>query len=495
MGAFWKMRRNLKNSLGNGGDVANALFLAWMNGYNQTSINSIIITQLLTLDDDDGIIENGSPNYRDINSAFVEQGFPSFELSFVLFENTILAQDTQDEVGPFGVAVDVTALQAPSVSSVSLNHRVGTSGVYTSTPMTISSGNKYIGLLPGGPSPTKVQYYFQASDSLGNIETLPKDGSVFDISIGVQRVFFTDNFETAGDNGWTHAVVSNQDDWQHNVPNGSSGSSQGVGWSDPSSAFSGTRIWGNDLGPSGWNGAYMPNTENFLRSPAIDLSGAVGSKLAFRRWLTVEEGIFDQAQIRVNGTTVWSNPASGHILDRSWNEVEVDISAQADGRAAAQLEWRLRSDGGLELGGWNIDDVRVLTLDATPTDCMPTYYGTGLAGTNGIPTIDTAGQRANIGNLEFRVAVKNSIANATTFVIAGATSASIPFRGGTILATPDLVFTTSTDIFGQAILRTGVPNDGALIGVSIFLQGMVRDRGGTSSPWAFPRGMQAVICN
>jgi hypothetical protein len=78
MGAAWKVRNNLNTTLGNSaGDIAaNTLFLGWMNGYNQTQIKSIIETQWVTLDDDDGDITNGSPHFTEIDDAFRVQGFP-----------------------------------------------------------------------------------------------------------------------------------------------------------------------------------------------------------------------------------------------------------------------------------------------------------------------------------------------------------------------------------------------------------------------------------
>jgi len=78
MGAAWKIRDNLNTTLGNtiGDLTANELFLGWMNAYNQTQIKSIIETQWITLDDDDGIISNGSPHFADIDAGFRTQGFP-----------------------------------------------------------------------------------------------------------------------------------------------------------------------------------------------------------------------------------------------------------------------------------------------------------------------------------------------------------------------------------------------------------------------------------
>ena len=78
MGAAWKVRTNLKNTHGTviGGGIANGLFMGWMNSYNQTQIRSIIETQWMTLNDDDGNISNGAPDFTDIDNGFRAQGFP-----------------------------------------------------------------------------------------------------------------------------------------------------------------------------------------------------------------------------------------------------------------------------------------------------------------------------------------------------------------------------------------------------------------------------------
>ena len=82
MGAAWKVRSRLKttNGASQGSLIANSLFLGWMNGYNQTQIRSIIETQWVTLDDDDGNITNGSPHFADIDGGFRQQGFPGLTI-------------------------------------------------------------------------------------------------------------------------------------------------------------------------------------------------------------------------------------------------------------------------------------------------------------------------------------------------------------------------------------------------------------------------------
>jgi hypothetical protein len=83
MGAAWKVRAALKATHGTvaGGQIASSLFLGWMNAYNQTQIRSIIETQWMTLDDDNGNISDGTPNFNDIDIPFRTQGFPGLIVS------------------------------------------------------------------------------------------------------------------------------------------------------------------------------------------------------------------------------------------------------------------------------------------------------------------------------------------------------------------------------------------------------------------------------
>ena len=71
---------------------------------------------------------------------------------------------------------------------------------------------------------------------------------------------------------------------------------------------------------------------------------------------------------------IWTNWSSAggedHTQDRQWVLHTVEIPADAiaeDGTVA--LGWEIISDGGLEFGGWNLDDVCVYGLeDAGSTD-------------------------------------------------------------------------------------------------------------------------------
>ena len=105
-----------------------------------------------------------------------------------------------------------------------------------------------------------------------------------------------------------------------------------------------------------------------LRSPEIDARRATGVALSFRRWLTVQDATFDQAQVLVNGHVVWQNPTGETTRDADWRNEEIDVSRFADGKRI-HVAFALAANGAVNLGGWNVDDVRVTATGARDAGC------------------------------------------------------------------------------------------------------------------------------
>ena len=124
---------------------------------------------------------------------------------------------------------------------------------------------------------------------------------------------------------------------------------------------------GNDLGGEingqQYNGEYQNGKHNQLASPDFDVSGYDQVILTFDRWLTVEDGVYDQAQVTANGEQIWRNHSSSesvgdeHHQDRQWSHQSllVDVATAE----TVQFTWEVSSDRGLTMGGWNIDNVCV----------------------------------------------------------------------------------------------------------------------------------------
>jgi hypothetical protein len=272
--------------------------------------------------------------------------------------------DTTDSGGPYVLSASVSSLTAAEVADVNVHWRVG-AGPEQSAPLLASAlPGTWVGSLPGVAPQGEVSYWLHAVDDEGHEQWLPEalfpGAKTWDFTVGQVQTVWAADFEGPLDDGWVHAQVLQQDDWQRGTPAGKAG--------DPSAAFSGTSVWGNDLGPSGFNGAYQPDVSNWLESPAIDTLGQTGLHLRYRRWLGVEDGFFDQAAIAVGGTVVWSNPATpgvggADLVDTDWVLHDLDVSAQADDKPAVKLRFSLVSDGGVEYGGWNLDDVRLARVE------------------------------------------------------------------------------------------------------------------------------------
>lgn len=282
--------------------------------------------------------------------------------------------DTTDATGPYPVDAVVTSLIGTNVSSATLFHSTDGQS-YTAVSMS-QSGSTWSAVIPSQGSPLTISYYLEAVDDQGYSEVLPEGADLgavpYSFFVGTKTPVYVQGFEGPGDAGWTHAEVAGQDDWQRGAPQGKAG--------DPASAFEGSSVWGNDLGPSGWNGAYSDNVENWLRSPVVDASQAGNVTLSMQRWLTVESGQYDQAQIRVNGTVVWENPSQVDLIDGGWTPFALDISPQAAGNPFVQVEFRLKSDGGVTFGGWNLDAFELVELGPGSGGCPPpTTYCTSKA--------------------------------------------------------------------------------------------------------------------
>lgn len=367
MGAAWKIRNRLNTTFGNtiGDQIANSLFLGWMNSYNQTQIRTIIETQWLTLDDDDGNINSGTPHYTQIDLGFRDQGFPGVTLFQVTVDTLSLLPDTTNQTVDYVVTARIIANQNPPLTTTQLKYRLN-NGAYQTVNMTPGANNMYSGAIPAQLGGTKIDYYVTATNSAASTNVAPQSAPNVPVNfdVGIPHVIGSWSFDLAPtDEGFTHGGTG--DEWQRGDPYGD----VGTGWADPGSSFSAIQCWGTDLG-STTTGSYSANGNNWLRTPFLNCTGATGVHLRFNRWLSVQGSGSDQARVRVNGTQVYVNPTT-NLNDGAWIAQDIDISALADNNPSVQIEWALQSNGTTNYGGWNLDDVEVLWVEGLPVPCAP----------------------------------------------------------------------------------------------------------------------------
>jgi hypothetical protein len=392
MGFAWKLRERLATTLGNRTQaiaVSNDIVISSLaaNALNQADA----VVQVFVADDNDANLLNGVPHYDELVYAANLHSLP-YPVKQEISLTTVPLGNTTQRLTPRSVLANATIVTSGTINEVRVHYSAA--GAPATFRRMIPSGvaNQYQALLPGIESGT-VTYHFEAVHSSNAVTRVPASGEYsYNVTVpptGAFQGFWLENFEAATTT-WTTTRQSGTatNDWQLGLPNGKFGTSSGVAWSDPAAAAS-SRIYGNDLGAGTSNGAYPNNMNYYLTSPVVNCSGRTGCYLRFRRWLTVEEGIYDQATIRVNGVQVWANPQNGNLVDTSWQTFEYPIP-MADNNPSVQIEFRLVTDAGLALGGWNIDDVEIGTRFTPPLPAKLTMLPEMAAGNTPITmTVNT----------------------------------------------------------------------------------------------------------
>jgi hypothetical protein len=354
-GAMWRTHQNLEAAFGTtyARDTTREIFSGLLQGGPDLDGS---IDEALVADDDDGDLSNGTPHSCHIVPGFAAHGLGQLGAQIVDYAagHAPIATAAGDRpiaieaevVGPPGCANDFAAGTATV-------HWRADGGAWSSSPLT-ATGLDITGSIPAQPIGTFVEYHLEIAGG-GRTLAAPGNGELNPFSFYVGEVIevHCDDFE-GSDGGYTHALINGTptdgaNDWQHGAPNGRGG--------DPQTAHSGANVWGNDLGWDNFNGLYQAEKNNRLTGPVVDLGHYRGAVLHYWRWLQVEDGRYDQASILANGVQVWRNRVDlgeAHHRDDQWAPHAVDLG---DVEGSVQIAFDLASDGGLEMGGWTIDDV------------------------------------------------------------------------------------------------------------------------------------------
>jgi hypothetical protein len=231
-------------------------------------------------------------------------------------------------------------------------------GEYTISPIVHVAGDDYQASLPALDCGSNVAFYLSVEEEYSGLRKYwpEPDSPLTAQAVTDELLLFEDDFEVNG--GW----VSSGGLWERGIPLGLGGEELQYPAPDPVEGCNGTAVMGYNL-----SGDYENNLpETHITSPAIDCTDMENVHLKFCRWLAVEGPGYDHARVQASndGTvweTLWENPAT--IADLDWTEIDFDLSAIADHQATVYVRWTMGpTDGGLVYAGWNIDNVRLVSL-------------------------------------------------------------------------------------------------------------------------------------
>jgi hypothetical protein len=249
-----------------------------------------------------------------------------------------------------------------------------------STPVSVPAASElateHAVTLSGLSGCTTYSFSVTSCDRWGYCATDDNDGAFYVLETPTADVYLNEDFEgTAA--AWSHG--GSDDQWQLGTPS-----------SGPGAAHGGIGAYATIL-----SGPYLKssgvNSDDYLVSPVIDLSGADSAALTFWHWYdiftdSISNGEDDGAWLEItsDGGASWQVLEGGYnnTLDAEapypggpcwagttagWEVVQVDLSAYTGAQVQLRFRFFEDDDTGTAGAGWYIDDVRV----ATQTLCGP----------------------------------------------------------------------------------------------------------------------------
>ena len=342
---------------------------------------------MLAADDDDGNLGNGTPHECLIREAFGRHGLRTVTAA-VTAPGAVVGTDDAT-TAPIAVAVQNLSAACPGdeIDRVTVSWDARSDGETPTAGSAVLVAGAAADTWEGAvalPDPGDVvEYHANVFFTDGTSLQFPDNRGDPDYEIyrGEVVVLYCTDFETDPfADGWSHDAASGSDLWEWGAPLGLA--------ADPSVAFSGSNVVGLAL----TSGLYEPDAVTRLQSPVIDVGDYSDVRLHYRRWLGVEDGFYDKATIYANDEIAWQNYDSGqsldaskHTRDKEWVFRDLSLSTRIyDG--TVKLTFELKSDGGLEFGGWTLDDLCVV---ANPN----AICGDGTI--NGVEQCDLGGDNAD----------------------------------------------------------------------------------------------------
>ena len=370
-GSVWDWWTDLRADLGDE-EAFNTVMPVFVGGLRGGPTLPTVFDEFIFADDDNEDLSDGTPNQCSLVEAFGRHGLgPNGGAGLLSLVHEPLGNQSSSSSLTLEANIEQFAEQCvsaePEEAIVHFSWDGGLSWEESSISLT---SNGIEGEIPKYADTGVVQYYIEMLDNEDNSVTVPADGGrhPFSLYVGELEEIFCTDFES-DDGGFSHQLLAGEnqegaDDWQWGTPAGMGG--------DPDTAASGRYVWGNDLGGEingqQYNGEYQNGKHNQLASPEWDVASYDQVVLTFDRWLNVEDGYYDQAQITANGEAIWWNHSTSesigdeHHQDRQWSHQSLMVDVTDTD--TIQFAWEINSDRGLTMGGWNIDNVCVYGVTA-----------------------------------------------------------------------------------------------------------------------------------
>jgi len=399
-GALYEIRKNLGARYGSlpGLDVARQLHIDWAlitaGGQGTDSAHPTTAIEFLTVDDTDGNLANGTPNYCQIAAGFTSHGISSPAVTAsaeVTFPGGLPANVLPGVPTSFQVDVDAGAA---TVTGGTLFSRQGSVGAFASSALAPLGGGGFDATLPASLCGADLQYYVTITTSSGSI-TFPDTACnqpLLSVPVASSISIVNDAFEVAS--GWTVGGLAGSTTaisglWTRVDPVGTAAQPE-LDHSDPGSFcyVTGQGVVGGGLGDNDVDGGVT-----VLTSPAFNIAGTTDGTVSYWRWYSNDTGGAPNAdvfrvEVSTNNGGTWT-PAetvgpAGAGTSGGWLPASFTLASKG---LAPTAQVRVRFIAG-DLGTGSlieaaVDDVRIVGKSCENPSCGDTDFdGDGDAATD-----------------------------------------------------------------------------------------------------------------
>lgn len=377
-GAFYSTRTNMTATYGSAAALTKAqqLHVSWSlvttGGSGNDAATPSTAIEVLTVNDDNGNLGDGTPDYSSICPAFALHNIscPALTLMQFQYPDGVPTTLVPGVVKTFRVnAVGVNG-GVPVSGSGQIVYSVG-GGAWTTVGMYEVTPNNYIAWLPAVTCPTSVSFYVKGrvNTSINVSDPTSAPAAYYTASSGTPSTLFSDNFTI--DKGWSYGVAGDTATtgiWNRMVSQSTWGTQPAGGRtsaSDLCAVTNGTA--GSSIGANDVDTGYTT-----LLSPVFNLAGTDG-KIGYWRWFSNDQGsnpgtMSFTVDVTNNGST-WVNVETvgptGTEAHAGWFYHEFQVSSKVSPTATVRVRFRATDTIGSIVEA-AIDDVTVTTYSCTP---------------------------------------------------------------------------------------------------------------------------------
>ncbi len=419
-GVWWTLRENYDTKYGAAGlALAQQLHVDWslitIGGIGANSAHPQTAIEVLTINDTDGNLANGTPDYEEICHAFGGHSIDCPEVTLVTWEYPNGLPTVLSPTDPTAIDVNIVPVgDAPVPSTAAIWYSVN-GGAFVSSAMSHSGGNAYVATIPAQTCGDTVEFYFAVDTISGQTPTDPETAPALAYQARSAIALVTvldDDFET--DLGWSDAAPDDDATggrWMRGDPQPTA--------AQPGDDHTegGTLCWVTDWRAGLAIGANdVDNGKTTLTSPTLDVSTAPAAEISYWRWYSNDasfgpnEDVFEVDVSNDDGTT-WTNvetvgPA-GEGTSGGWFFSRFRVSDFVTPTATVKVRF-VASDYGVEsIVEAAVDDVQVVGVDCGATGCDGDVDGDGDTDFNDLVAllasygINAGGDLDNDGDTDF----------------------------------------------------------------------------------------------